>query len=292
MNPLTPFSYGSARLLQCRPDSKRCSTLAACWALLWGAALPARAEQPLWELGMGAGALRVPHYRGSDQSHDWLLPVPYLVYRGSFLKSDRKGTRAVLLDTDALDLNLSADASPPTASGANRARQGMPDLAATLELGPNLNVRLVQGPGWKVDLRLPLRAAFTLEARPQALGWTFSPVINLDMQARGWNLGMQAGPLAATRRFNSYFYDVPAPYATAARPAYRTGAGAAGWGATAAVSRRAGDFWVAAFGRYDSVAGASFDASPLVTQRSNLTYGLALSYIFKVSDQTVPDDAR
>ena len=24
---------------------------------------------PLWELGIGASALRLPHYRGSDQSH-------------------------------------------------------------------------------------------------------------------------------------------------------------------------------------------------------------------------------
>ena len=34
------------------------------------------ADLPLWELGMGVGALNVPHYRGSDQNHNWLLPVP------------------------------------------------------------------------------------------------------------------------------------------------------------------------------------------------------------------------
>ena len=37
----------------------------------------AQANEPLWELGLGAGALLLPHYRGSDQAHNWLLPVPY-----------------------------------------------------------------------------------------------------------------------------------------------------------------------------------------------------------------------
>ena len=57
------------------------------------AALPAFAiaqEQPLWELGLGVGALRVPHYRGSDQDHGWVLPVPYFVYNGEVLKPTAK----------------------------------------------------------------------------------------------------------------------------------------------------------------------------------------------------------
>ena len=54
------------------------------------AAAPARADQPLWELGIGAGWLHLPHYRGSDQSRDWLLPIPYFVYRGEFFRADRE----------------------------------------------------------------------------------------------------------------------------------------------------------------------------------------------------------
>ena len=64
---------------------------------------PSRAEQPLWEAGLGIGTLRLPHYRGSDQSHTWVLPVPYVVYRGRIFKADREGARAVLLDADRLD---------------------------------------------------------------------------------------------------------------------------------------------------------------------------------------------
>jgi MipA family protein len=251
--------------------------------------LPAHADQPLWELGMGLGALRVPHYRGSDQSHDWLLPVPYLVYRGKILRADREGTRAVLLDSDRLDFDVSLDASPPTRTGDNRARAGMEDLSATLEVGPNINLMLARGAGWKLDLRVPLRAAFTVGSRPRSLGWTSTPVLNLDLQVQGWNIGLQGGPLAATRRYHAYFYDVAPAFATASRPSYAAAGGMAGWGLTAAVSRRIGPWWVASFARGDMLDGAVFRDSPLVKKQNNLTFGFAASYVFKVSEARVAD---
>ena len=257
-------------------------------ALLLGAGSAVRAEGlPLWELGLGAGALRVPHYRGSDQSHDWLLPVPYLVYRGSFFKSDRDGTRAVLLDTQRVDVDLGLAASPPASSSDDRARAGMRALAATLEIGPQVNLALARGAGWKLDLRLPLRAAFTVGGQARAIGWTSSPVMNLDAALQGWNLGLQAGPLLATRRYNGYFYDVAAADANATRPAYAAPGGYAGWALTAAASRRIGDVWVAGFARTDQLAGAAFADSPLVRQRQNFSVGLAASWVFKVSDERV-----
>jgi outer membrane scaffolding protein for murein synthesis (MipA/OmpV family) len=249
------------------------------------------AERPLWELGIGAGALHLPHYRGSDQSHDWLLPVPYFVYRGTILKSDRDGTRAVLLDTRRLDVDVSLDASPPMRKGDNRARAGMSDLSATLGVGPRVNAMLGQGQaeagGWKLDLRLPLHAVFTLGAHPRAIGWTSTPVLNLDLDVRGWNIGLQGGPLLGTRRFHGYFYDVAPPAVTATRAVYAAPGGYAGWALTGSASRRVGSWWLAAFARADSVAGAVFEGSPLVRQRQNTTFGLAASWVFKVSDTRV-----
>jgi outer membrane scaffolding protein for murein synthesis (MipA/OmpV family) len=249
------------------------------------AAQPAQAaDLPLWELGLGAAALQVPHYRGSDQSHSWLLPVPYLVYRGSIFKSDRDGTRAVLLDTERVDVDLSLAASPPAHQGGNRARADMPDLAALLEFGPRVNWRLGKGAGWKLDLRVPLRAVYTIGSHPQALGWTSTPVLNLDLETQGWNVGLQAGPLLGTRRLHAYFYDVAPAYATATRPAYAAAGGYAGYSLTASASRRLGDWWLEAFVRSDSLVGAAFEGSPLVRQRQNTSVGVAASWIFKVSD--------
>lgn len=257
---------------------------------LASAALPALASQPLWELGLGVGALRMPHYRGSDQSHDWLLPVPYFVYRGEIFRATREGARAVLWTSERVDFDLSADASAPTRSEDNVARSGMPDLEPTVELGPNLNLALARGDGWKLDLRLPVRAVFTLGSDARGIGFTVSPVLNLDLQARGWSLGLQGGPLLASGAYHAHFYTVAPAYATAERPAYDAPGGAAGWRLTLAATRRFGDLWLGGYVRADTLAGAAFEASPLVRQRQNLSFGLALSWIFASSDQRVADD--
>jgi len=264
---------------------------AACAAAagLMAVAGSARADQPLWEAGVGAAALRMPHYRGSDQDHAWLLPTPYFVYRGQILRSDREGARAVLLDSERLDIDISAGGSAPTRDGENRARSGMPELDATFEIGPKVNVMLAKGAGWKLDLRVPVRAAFAVGAHSRAIGWTASPWVNLDLDVQGWNIGLSGGVLLGSRKYHAYFYDVAPAYASATRAAYAADSGYAGWGGTASASRRLGNWWLAGFVRTDSVAGAVFRDSPLVKQRNNLTYGLAASWVFKVSETRVPD---
>lgn len=262
-----------------------------------GAGSAAAAERPLWELGLGVGALRLPHYRGSDQSHDWLLPVPYVVYRGEVFKADRDGARAVLFESERVDFDLSVSASAPTRSKDNEARRGMSDLSPTLEFGPKINLNLARGSGsgsgsdWKLDLRAPVRAAFTLDGRPEMVGWTATPSINLDLPGRlGWNLGLQAGPVWGSRRWHAYFYDVPVALATPERPAHRSRGGYAGGQFTAALSRRFERTWAGLFVKYDTLQGAVIAASPLVRQRENLSIGVALVYVFAESSQRVASD--
>ena len=251
---------------------------------------PVSAIAPLWELGLGVGGLRLPHYRGSDQSHTLLLPVPYAIYRGKIFRATREGARAVLLDSDRVNVDVSVSASAPTNSADNRARAGMPDLAPTVAVGPNMNLTLARGSTWKVDLRLPVLAVFTLQRHSQTLGWTANPVLNLDTHWQGWDVGLQAGPMWATRQYNAYFYDVAPAYATATRAAYSAPSGNAGWRWTAGVSRRYGQFWLGGFVRGDSLSGAAFEASPLVKQRNALSFGLAMSWVFAVSDERVAID--
>jgi MipA family protein len=266
----------------------------AAWlALAVALALPAphaHADQPLWELGLGVGALRLPHYRGSDQNHDLLLPVPYGVYRGKIFRATREGARAVLLDSERFDFDISVAATAPTRSSDNRARTGMPDLPATLELGPNFNLTAARGAHWKLDLRLPVRGVLALQSRPREQGWTFSPVINLDLQHAGWNLGLQGGPVFGSRRHHAALYGVDPLYATAARPAYQAPGGAGGWQLTTGASRRLGDWWLGGFVRLDRVGGAAFEASPLVLRRQHVSFGLAFSRVFAVSAERVAVD--
>ena len=257
-------------------------------------ALPDGVGEPLWEAGLGVAAVRFSDYRGSDQSSTYVLPLPFIAYRGRFLRADRDGARAILFAEHRVIVDVSLSASTPTKSNHSDARQGMPDLAGTFEIGPNLNVELWQSGDrkLKLDLRLPLREAITLQASPKAIGVTFSPNLNLDVRgfAEHWNLGMLAGPLFADRRYHDHFYGVAPEFATASRPAYDAPGGYAGWRATTAFSRRLGNAWLGGFVRYDDLHGATFAPSPLVRRDSSVTAGFGVSWIFAVSGQRVVVD--
>ena len=250
--------------------------------------------EPLWELGLGVAAVRFPDYRGSDQSSTYALPLPFVAYRGRFLRADRDGARAILFADRRVVVDMSLSASVPTKSNHSDARQGMPDLAGTFEVGPNVNVELWQFDDrcCKLDLRLPLRETITLQTAPKAIGVTFSPSLNLDVRgfAGRWNLGLLAGPLYADRRYHGYFYTVAPEFATASRPAYDAPGGYAGWRATTAVSGRLGNAWLGGFIRYDDLHGAAFASSPLVRRESAFTAGIGVSWIFAVSGQRVVVD--
>lgn len=255
---------------------------------LWAG--PAHADKPLWEIGLGAGWLHLPHYRGSDQSRDWLLPIPYFVYRGEILRADREGARALLIEQkQGFDLDLSAAVSTPTRSSDNRAREGMANLAPTVEFGPSLNYGLTRGKGWQLDLRLPARAVFTVERRPASIGWTANPELHLSAELQGWDIALQGGPVFSSRSYNRYFYDVAPAEARPGRPAYQAEAGRAGWVGTFSASRRLGAFWIGTYAQADSVRGAVFEPSPLVRQRTNISYGVGMSWVFKESSARARD---
>jgi len=269
------------------------------WGLLaagWALAFAARADQkPLWEAGLGVGAFALPDYRGSDQARGYVLPVPYFVYRGKFFKSDRHGVRGQLIETDRAELNLSLGASLPVDSTRNTARAGMPNLRPSLEIGPSLDIRLwSSGEGADenvLKLRLPVRAAFTLESSPKSIGWIASPNLDLDLSGRGawsgWNFGMLVGPIYGDKRQHQYFYGVAPEFATPDRPAYDAPAGYAGTQFIASASKRFRRFWLGAFVRLDTLRGASFEASPLVRRDSYFAAGAAISWVFGASSETV-----
>jgi outer membrane protein len=260
--------------------------LAMCWTT------PALSkEEPLLEFGLGVGAVAFEDYRGSDTSHVYPLPVPYLVYNGKFLKADRDGVRGTLFNQDRVELNLSVNATTPVRS--DRERNGMPDLRPTVEVGPSFELHVWRSDDAriKLDFRMPLRAAFTVQASPRMIGWTFTPRFNLDIADpfgfSGWKLGLLAGPLFADRRYDDYFYTVAAQYATTLRPAYQATGGYAGTQTTAALSKRFPHFWVGAYVRYDTLSGAAFVDSPLVQSRRYWAGGVGISWMIHRSSTMV-----
>lgn len=259
---------------------------AVCWTV------PSFAEQkPLWEFGLGVGGIAFNDYRGSDTTHALPLPVPYGTYNGKFLKADREGVRGTLFNQDRLEINLSFNVTTPVRN--DRQRSGMPDLRSTVEVGPSFDLHLYRSDGArvKVDLRMPLRAAATVEASPHIIGWTFTPRVNVDLKDplgfAGWKLGWLVGPLFADRRYHDYFYSVAPQYATASRPEFTAEGGYAGAQTLASLSKRYPKFWVGAYTRYDRLDGAAFIDSPLVARRSFWAAGFAFAWLISESSQLV-----
>jgi MipA family protein len=271
--------------------SKLLGVLAACaCACTWVGTAFAK-DEPLWEIGLGAGGVAFEDYRGSNTVHAYPIPVPYFLYNGKFLKADREGVRGTLFNQDKLEINLSFNLTTPVRN--DRIRNGMPDLRSTVEAGPSFDLHLFRSDDEKIkfDLRMPLRAAMTVESSPKIIGWTFTPRFNLDIGdpfgVVGWNLGLLVGPLFADRRYDNYFYSVAPQFATVTRPEFQASGGYAGTETLAALSKRFPKFWVGAYMRYDTLAGASFLDSPLIQTRRYWTAGIGFAYMIRQSSRMV-----
>ena len=267
-----------------------CSVVIALWA-------PAShsEEKPLWEFGMGVGAIEFPDYRGSDEMHVYPVPVPYFVYRGRFLKADRDGVRGELFDRKYAELSVSVNGTIPVNSEDNDTRRGMPDLKPTFELGPSLELHVWRSTDERVklDVVMPVRVPITIESSPQSLQWTFAPRVNIDFDnvgRTGWNFGAGIGPVFAADRFHDYYYSVPARFATPTRPEYHADGGYSGMHALVGLSKRFPNYWVGAFLRYDWLGGAEFEDSPLVRTKSSIAGGFGVAWMIRESKRKVETD--
>ncbi|HEY8101681.1 MAG TPA: MipA/OmpV family protein [Burkholderiaceae bacterium] len=269
------------------------SKIIICVASLLPISLCHAEDRPLWEAGVGVGVITLPDYRGSNQSHTYVLPVPYFVYRGEYLKADRNGVRGMLYHSDSINLNISVGGNIPVHSKDNDARRGMADLKPAIEVGPTANFTLWRAADkkTKLEFRAPLRTGITVESSPKDIGWVFAPSLNLDIKdpagMSGWNLSFLAGPIFNDRKYNDHFYSVSAADATPTRPAYQARGGFAGSQATMAISKRFPRFWVGGYTRYDSLAGAVFKDSPLVKKQNTISAGFAIAWVFNQSGQLV-----
>jgi MipA family protein len=260
------------------------------------AATGANADQlPLWEAGAGIGIFNLAQYRGSNQYKTWVLPVPYVLYRGDILKVDERRMRGSFFRSDRVEVDLSLYGSPPVKD--NNARQGMPDLDATVEIGPALNGKLYRSDDHKtgLELRLPVRGVIATDlSHFEYVGLVFQPNLSLDLHDpagfKDWNLGLFASLVYTDRSYNRFFYQVDPVFATAGRPAYSPGGGYAGTQYIAALSRRYQRFWVGGFAKWDSMGGAAFAGSPLVTAQNNFSYGIAVAWVFDESKTKVEAD--
>jgi outer membrane protein len=250
------------------------------------------AEKPLWEMGAGLALLQMPDYRGSDKNRLYVLPYPYFIYRGDALKIDRDRISGQLTDRLALDFSFFGQA--PVKSSDNDARRGMPDLDATFETGPSLNIKLLDNrqADYKLNLTLPIRAGFSTNfSSLRNEGWVFAPRLVFEkndlIPKTGVNLGISIGPVFADSAFNSYYYSVKPAYATDSRPAYSASGGYSGSALTLGMNKAYKQLIFNIFVSADFLQGAVIEDSPLVKTRTSVMSGFTISWIFRKSASSV-----
>ena len=258
--------------------------LAFCLLLL---NLPASASEdkiglPRMELGVSMFALRAPDYRGSSHSQNYLLPIPYIKFRSKRLLVD-DGIQGLFLNSKDLILSISANASLPV-DGDNPDREGMPNLDASIEIGPSLEYRLLKHQLGETWIEIPLRFGFTIDTQPESIGWVLNPKISWRKASQHlgeWKLRAAFGVLYSTELYHDYYYQVKPEQATTSRSVFDAEAGFSGSRTEFSFSRRYGQLWFGGFVRYDDLNNSVVEDSPLVSDSSNLMVGVALGWVFR-----------
>lgn len=251
-------------------------------------------ERPLWELGVGAGVLSLPYYRGAAENRTLPVPFIYPLYHGKVFKIDNEGVRGLFLKTNRIKLDISADGTVPASKKDVKGREGMPALGFTFQLGPSLSIDL-----WrrrrhkqKLILTLPARSVFAWTTGIHQIGYAASPKLTYQRYVRFadryWRVAMTGGLEFGSNELHDYFYTVAPKFATPARPAYNASGGYGGTRFTLSAVGRLGKSWIGTFIRYDNVSDAVFSDSPLVKRDGNISAGFVMAWFIAKSKRMVP----
>ena len=247
---------------------------------------------PLWEIGLGLGAVHQSSYTGTKQSRVILLPIPVPIYRGKIFKSDDDGVRAQLFKNERAKLDLSMDFNAQLDSDDIDLRKGMDDIGNIVQIGPSVDVLLNKTDKSKLSLNLPFRAAFEIgENGIDSRGFNFSPHItynrNLSFADNSWVAGASIGPQFGNADYHDIYYGVGAGDVTQSRPLYETDSGYSGSRLQFTMKSNNSKRLLLGFLRYENINGATFDNSPLVETDHNLVIGFLYSHYFFNSKKRV-----
>lgn len=277
--------------------TRRCLPLPRLLSLaVASAALPALAQDapalPLWELGAVGLTVAQQAYPGASVRVHRGLALPYLIYRGEFLRADRGGAGIRAVRTPTFEVDIGAAGSFGFRSDEIAVRRGMPDIGTLIQAGPRLKWNIGPGPAngrWRAEF--PLRGVLDLDHQLVHKGMAFEPELIFERNTpSGWSYSTSIGAVWGDRRLADTFYGVAPAQALVGRPAYRAEGGLITWRLAASFSRQLSPDWrLFGFARVDSVASAANEASPLVQQRTGTSVGLGLTYTWKTSERPAAD---
>lgn len=243
----------------------------------------------LWEIGIGAAAWHLPDYRGSDESRFYALPFLYPIYRGKIFSAQGTTLSGLLFESERLRFDLSLSGSLPVNSEDNEAREGMPDLDFTGEIGPSLEWMIFEKKSSSLWVKAPLRGVFTVPDGSY-IGMKFAPYLDYDWRSSilpEWRMSLRVGPIFGTERYHDYFYEVEPQFARPGRPEYHPDGGYGGSAVSFGVRRRFKDIRISSSIRYDRLTGAAFEDSPLVRTSNYFSAGVTLTWFFAKSKTLV-----
>lgn len=239
------------------------------------------------ETGLGATVVHIPHYLGSDEAENYLLPVPYIRYRSENLNIDRNLVQSKLFQSGSWSIEISFSGAVEVDSDKSQAREGMDDLDFIGEMGPALQYhfsgnRLSDN---ALYLSLPFRGAVSSDfTQAEYRGYSFNPRLFWRRAYRYESMLVRSqltmGLRSASNHMHDYIYGVEAKYAREDRPRYEGKAGYGGFTIGYSSSILFDDQIAAGFIRYGNITGASFEDSPLVKQNNSFIYGVAWAYLF------------
>lgn len=260
------------------------------WLVIWilsSCVYADDASDKKWELGLGVGDISGSDYRGSDEYHHFIAPIPYIIYHGKYLQSDRDGIRGNFFKSDQYEFTFSATATITPHPEQNNARQGMPSLGSTLEIGPALNINLT-GKTFHdgLMLQIPIHAVIAVNGDDRGYqGLLFQPQFIYQKQFSNWQFTQRLGLGFASEKYHDYYYAVDDKFVTADRSYFDAHGGYNGTFAQSAFSRSIRinnlDTKLAFFLRYDNLNDTAFEKSSLIKTDHAWRIGFAFIWVIQ-----------
>ncbi|MEX0618342.1 MAG: MipA/OmpV family protein [Pseudohongiellaceae bacterium] len=256
--------------------------------------------EPLWELGVGAGALYGPDYPASSEHHLRGLALPYVVYRGDMFRiGDGQTARAIAYESDRLEFDLSFLAAFDADSEHNELRGGMPDIDYLFQIGPQLTIKLADfrfedESHSRLSLALQARAVFSSDlTRIDQRGYVFEPMLryrHYDWLTPNLDVTVSLRPTWGSEHLHGYFFDVDSEYVTPERVAFSADSGYFGTGLNVYASYQLTEKSSVFFGLQTSFHhGAANTNSPLFEDQFTVGFGGGFIWSLFASERLVTE---
>lgn len=254
------------------------------------------AYEPLWEVRLAGFGRNGPAYPASGESQVDIVPLPFPIYRGRFLRvgdDTEKPVRTRLFRRDRIKIDIDFGLNFPVDSDEIDARLGMPDLDLLLEAGPELEVQFAGKPlGGDMFLAGQVRGAVSLDGLdPTWRGVVLSAELKHKhpLFSPRTELLTRLTPEWGSSDYMEFFYAVDPEFAAPGRSTYRARSGYLGTKLSFVLRYDISPTLETRLGvRAGFHQGAANRDSPLFTDDTTTGAYLAFLWKFWESDRRVP----